>query len=257
MNERLQKIISHWGVASRRHAEEMILSGRVKVNGDQAYLGQKADPKCDRIEIDGRALHPSSQPQPLYLLLNKPLGVVSTCAEPQGRKTVLDLLPRQLQVGQGLHPVGRLDTDSTGALLITNDGELTFLLTHPRYHVAKTYQVLVQGCPPESVLEQWRQGILLSGKNTLPAKVRRIGKPHGSQTLLEVVLREGRNRQIRRVAEALGYPVVQLHRTAIGPIYLNSTGKPELASGEYRSLKNSEVHLLKNRVRVWKSGSCS
>lgn len=248
MNQRLQKIIAHWGIASRRHGEEMIESGRVKVNGKLAHVGQKADPECDRIEIDGRILNPSTQPRPLYLLLNKPLDVVCTCTEPQGRKTVLDLLPRKLQAGQGLHPVGRLDSDSTGALLITNDGELTFRLTHPRYHIAKTYEVLVQGCPPESVLEQWRQGILLSGKNTLPAKVRRLRKFSGSQTLLEVVLHEGRNRQIRRVAEALGYRVVQLHRTAIGPIHLNSTGQPELPSGHYRPIETSEVHFLKDLV---------
>lgn len=248
MDERLQKIIARWGIASRRHAEEMIVEGRVRVNGSTAHLGQKVDPSRDRVEIDRRPVQPSQHPQPIYLLLNKPLGVVSTCADPQGRRTVLDLLPPHLRGGRGIHPVGRLDTNSSGALLLTNDGELTFRLTHPRYHVPKTYRVVVQGNPPESALERWRQGILLSGKKTLPAKVRRLGKRRSSQTVLEVILCEGRNRQIRRVAESLGYPVVGLHRTAIGPVHLDPTGKLELPRGHYRPLETSEVRFLKHRV---------
>jgi 23S rRNA pseudouridine2605 synthase len=248
MDERLQKIIAGWGIASRRHAEEMIAAGRVRVNGDTAHLGQKVDPNRDRVEIDGNPVRPSRPPQPIYLLLNKPLGVVSTCADPQGRRTILDLLPDPLRGGLGIHPVGRLDTNSSGALLLTNDGELTFRLTHPRYHVPKTYRVVVRGNPPESILERWRHGISLSGKKTLPAKVRRLGKRRSSQTVLEVILCEGRNRQIRRVAECLGYPVVQLHRTAIGPIDLDPTGQCELPRGHYRPLETSEVRFLKRQV---------
>ena len=166
MEERLQKIMATWGIASRRQAEQMILAQRVRVNGNIAHLGQKANPSSDSIEVDGKPIAPSHRPVPIYLLLNKPAGVVSTCADPGGRRTVLDLLPRRLRTGQGVHPVGRLDANSTGALLLTNDGELTFRLTHPRHHVPKTYEVWVQGDPPESALEAWRGGVSLSGRKT-------------------------------------------------------------------------------------------
>lgn len=250
MDERLQKILGQWGIASRRQAEQMILAGRVRVNGNQAQLGQKADPVRDRIEVDGVLLKPAHRPVQVYLLLNKPAGVVSTCSDPWGRRTVLELLPRELRVSQGIHPVGRLDVDSTGALLLTNDGDLTFWLTHPNHCVPKTYQVRVEGHPPESVLQQWREGVILSGKKTLPAVVRVIGRSQHSHTLLEVALSEGRNRQIRRVAELLGYPVVELHRTAIGPIQLQLPGERELPSGCYRSLKDAEISSLWSRVHL-------
>ncbi len=244
MDQRLQKIMASWGIASRRQAEQMILAQRVRVNGNIAHLGQKANPSSDFIEVDGKPIKPADRPAPIYLLLNKPTGIVSTCADPQGRRRVLDLLPPPLQNGQGVHPVGRLDVDSTGALILTNDGELTFRLTHPRHHIPKTYQVWVQGHLPEAVLEQWRQGVILSGRKTQPAQVRRL-KENPSQTLLEVVLVEGRNRQIRRVAEQLGYPVVKLHRSAIGSIQLNPPGKPELALGDCRPLSPSELKFLR------------
>ncbi|EAW37482.1 pseudouridine synthase [Lyngbya sp. PCC 8106] len=250
MDERLQKIMATWGIASRRQAEQMILAKRVRVNGNIAHLGQKANPSSDDIEVDGKPIKPSHRPVPIYLLLNKPIGVVSTCADPGGRRNVLDLLPRRLQKGQGVHPVGRLDVDSTGALLLTNDGELTFRLTHPRHHVPKTYQVWVQGHPPESVLQAWRQGVILSSRKTLSAEVRRLQQSIDSQTLLEVILFEGRNRQIRKVAEQLGYPVVKLHRSAIGSIQLNPPGKPELAPGRYRPLTPSELEFLQNQVNL-------
>ncbi len=250
MDERLQKIMATWGIASRRQAEQMILAKRVRVNGNIAHLGQKANPSSDDIEVDGKPIKPSHRPVPIYLLLNKPIGVVSTCADPSRRRNVLDLLPRRLQRGQGVHPVGRLDVDSTGALLLTNDGELTFRLTHPRHHVPKTYQVWVQGHPPESVLQAWRQGVILSSRKTIPAEVRRLKQSIDSQTLLEVILFEGRNRQIRKVAEQLGYPVIKLHRSAIGSIELNPPGKPELAPGHYRSLTPSELEFLQNQLNL-------
>ncbi|MEB3279422.1 MAG: pseudouridine synthase [Lyngbya sp.] len=250
MEERLQKILATWGIASRRQAEQMILAQRVRVNGNIAHLGQKANPSSDYIEVDGKPIVPSHRPVPIYLLLNKPTGVVSTCADPSQRRTVLDLLPRQLGMGQGVHPVGRLDVDSTGALLLTNDGELTFRLTHPRHHVPKTYEVWVQGHPPESVLQAWRVGVILSGRKTQPAQVRRLKQGKGSQTLLEVILFEGRNRQIRKVAEQLGYPVVRLHRRAIGSIELNRPGEPELAPGAYRPLTASELEFLQTQVNL-------
>ncbi len=245
MNERLQKILSQWGIASRRQAEEMIKLGRVKINGAIATLGQKANPEIDRIEFDGQIIQPIQRPQPLYLLLHKPAGVVSTCSDPQQRTTVLDILPARYRQGEGLHPVGRLDAESTGALILTNDGELTFYLTHPRHSIAKTYQVLVKGKPSEAILQMWRQGVILAGRKTRPAKIQVLKRIGDDQTLLEIIIQEGRNRQIRRVAEQLGYPVMELHRTAIGPIQLQN-----LPSGHYRHLKKSEIGFLKNQIQL-------
>ncbi len=251
MAERVQKILSQWGIASRRQAEQMILAGRVRLNGSLAHLGQKADPNTDRLEVDGRAITPANRPQLIYILLNKPAGVVSTCRDPRNRSTVLDLLSVELKQGQGIHPVGRLDAESTGALLLTNDGALTLSLTHPRYHLPKTYCVWVRGHPPESVLELWRQGVILSGKKTLPAQVK-VLKRRSQQTLLQVVLTEGRNRQIRRLAKQLGFEVLKLHRTAIGSIQLQLPNEPGLPSGHYRFLKDFEIHFLNNRVNLEK-----
>ncbi|MBD2465827.1 rRNA pseudouridine synthase [Oscillatoria sp. FACHB-1407] len=240
MDERLQKILSQWGVASRRHAEQLIVEGRVRLNGAIATLGQKADPEFDQIEVDGRLIQPTNRPRSIYLLMNKPIGVVSTCSDPWNRETVLDLLPSHLQKTQGLHPVGRLDAASTGALLLTNDGTITFALTHPSHSVPKTYHVWVKGHPHEAVLRQWRQGVLLDSKLTLPAEVEVLDTTTADQTKLKIILREGRNRQIRRVAEQLGYPVVRLHRIAIGSIQLG-----QLSSGQYRTLNQVEVNFLK------------
>ncbi|MFB2895920.1 pseudouridine synthase [Aerosakkonemataceae cyanobacterium BLCC-F50] len=253
--ERLQKLLSQWGVASRRHAEEMIQAGQVRVNGEIAHLGQKADPLSDRIEVNGKLIKSTNRPEQIYLLLNKPAGTVSTCSDPQGRPTVLHLLPASLQRGQGIYPVGRLDADSTGALLLTNDGDLAFRLIHPRHSVPKTYQVWVEGQPPENILQMWREGVILEGKKTLPCQIRvletgsngNMATPrYRDRTLLEVILKEGRNRQIRRVAEQLGYPVIQLHRTAIGPIQLQLP-KQRLLPGEYRYLTNVEINFLQSR----------
>ncbi|WP_421655779.1 pseudouridine synthase [Leptothermofonsia sp. ETS-13] len=247
-DERVQKILSQWGIASRRQAEQMILEGRVRLNGTIAQLGQKADPAFDRIEVDGIALQPASRPKPIYLLLNKPLGVVSTCTDPWGRVTVLDLLPPEFHHQQGIHPVGRLDADSTGALLLTNDGDLTYFLTHPRHCIPKTYEVWVAGFPSETVLRRWRQGVGLDGRKTLPAQVEVLEQHPEDKTLLRIILREGRNRQIRRVAEQLGHPVIHLHRTAIGSIALQSPGSPPLPSGSCRPLKDIEIGFLKTQI---------
>jgi pseudouridine synthase len=247
MTERVQKILSQWGIASRRKAEQLILEGRVRLNGQVVRLGQQADPLLDRLEVDGRSIRPSDRPESLYLLVNKPLGVVSTCHDPQNRSTVLDLLPNPFCQGQGIHPVGRLDINSTGALLLTNDGKLTLSLTHPRYHLPKTYEVLLNGYLSNVDLEKWREGVMLEGKRTLPAQVQILDRtPH--QTQLQVILTEGRNRQIRRIAEQLGLQVLKLHRTAIGSIQLNSPHKPLLALGHYRSLEPFEIAFLKNHI---------
>ncbi|HEY9649802.1 MAG TPA: pseudouridine synthase [Coleofasciculaceae cyanobacterium] len=249
MEERVQKILSQWGIASRRQAEKMISAGQVRLNGTVVHLGQKANPETDLIEVNGKPIKPNNRPQSIYLLLNKPVGVVSTCRDCKNRRTILDLLPKNLARGQGIHPVGRLDAESSGAILLTNDGELTFHLTHPRYHVPKTYHVWVQGNPPESVLQLWRQGVELLGKKTLPAQVQ-VLKRRENETLLEIVLTEGRNRQIRRVAELLSYPVIHLHRTAIGPIQLQVPGEPMLSIGHYRHLQDFEIRFLHNRVHL-------
>ncbi|MEN9207602.1 MAG: pseudouridine synthase [Gloeomargarita sp. GMQP_bins_120] len=228
--QRLQKILAQRGVAARRQAEALIRAGQVWVNGRPAQLGQKCDPQVDQITVQGRPLPPA--PRRYYYLLHKPLGVVSTCYDPQGRRTVRDFLPPGLPP---LYPVGRLDVDTTGALLLTNDGELTLALTHPRHPVWKVYWVWVAGHPSARVLERWRQGVELDGRPTLPAQVR-VLRTFPQQTLLEVRLREGRNRQIRRVAAQLGYPVVRLHRQAIGAIDLGN-----LPVGKIRPLTEPEL----------------
>jgi len=250
MAERLQRILSQWGIASRRQAETMILEGRVCLNGNLAQLGQKANPAQDWIEVDGRLVQPATRPPLIYLLLHKPSGVVSTCRNSEVYKNVLDLLPEKISHGKGIHPVGRLDADSTGALLLTNDGALTFRLTHPRFCIPKTYRVWVQGKPSRSILKQWRQGIVLAGRKTLPAQVQVLKHSSGPKTHLEIVLIEGKNRQIRRVAEQLGHPVVHLHRTSIGSIQLQPPGEPLLSCGHYRFLKDREICFLKQQTHL-------
>ncbi|MGD1903362.1 MAG: pseudouridine synthase [Geitlerinemataceae cyanobacterium] len=246
MEERLQKVLARRGIASRRGAEQLIRDGRVTVNGQRANLGIKVDAARDTIEVDRQRLEPDAA-KPIYILLNKPGGVVSTCRDPQKRTTVLDILPDELARDTGLHPVGRLDANSTGALLLTNDGDLTFRLSHPRHHVAKTYRVWVRGIPTEASLQQWRSGVMLDDRRTLPATVELLGSRRSRdrrvdrEAELEIVLTEGRNRQIRRVAELLGHPVLALHRLSIGALSLAPTGKRALRSGEYRHLSPSEL----------------
>jgi 23S rRNA pseudouridine2605 synthase len=245
--QRLQKILSQWGIASRRHAEALIAAGRVRVNGEVAALGTVARSQRDRIEVDGEWVQPADRPSPLYLLLNKPPKVLSACADDRGRATVLHLLPRSLTDQTGLHPVGRLDWDSTGALLLTNHGELTNALTHPRFHLPKTYRVWVRGEPSAAQLDRWRAGVPLDGRPTLPAQVQvvqTLSDRRGDRTELEIVLMEGRNRQIRRVAELFNHPVIKLHRVAIGSLTLRSPDGSYLPSGRYRELTPTEVRTL-------------
>jgi pseudouridine synthase len=237
--ERLQKLIASAGLCSRRRAEALLREGRVQLNGRPARLGDRADPTRDRILVAGRPL--GAAPEPLVLLLNKPIGVLSTCSDPRGRATVLALLPASLRQGRGLHPVGRLDADSRGALLLTNQGELTLRLTHPRYGHRKTYRVWVEGHPSRDALARWRLGIHLDGRPTAPVAVRILGsRPDAS--CLEVVMGEGRNRQIRRTAAALGHAVVDLQRLAIGGLDLN--GLPE---GAWRRLARREWRALQQQ----------
>lgn len=240
--ERLQKVLARWGVASRRHAETLIRQGAIWVNGHPAQLGDKVDPKRDRIEYQGQAL--SAPPAArVYLLLHKPKGVICTCQDPQGRRTVLEVLPQPYRAVPGLHPVGRLDADSSGALILTNDGELTYGLTHPRHCIPKTYRVWVHGQPSESTLTRWRHGVPLDGRLTLPARITRITTT-GDRTLLEIVLWEGRHRQIRRIADALGHPVIDLKRVAIGTVQLG-----RLRPRQVRPLSRTELQALRQEIR--------
>jgi pseudouridine synthase len=233
MEIRLQKVLSQAAIASRRKAEALILAGRVKVNGAVVReLGAKIDPNCDRMEVDGQPVRWQAETVTRCLLLHKPVGIICSRHDPEGRKTIYDLLPANCQ---NLYYVGRLDCNSSGALLLTNNGTLAHHLTHPKLHIAKTYQVWVKGNPPPQVIAHWAKGVNLEGKMTLPAQVR-VLSASAETTLLEIILQEGRNRQIRKTAEILGFPVLKLHRVAIANIGLN-----QLAVGKYRLLTAQEL----------------
>ena len=245
--QRLQKLIAAAGLCSRRRAEEWLLQGRVTVDDRVAVLGDQADPTQQLIRVDGRALAARSEAR--VLLLNKPIGVICSCRDPRGRRTVLDLLPPGMR--RGLHPVGRLDADSRGALLLTDQGELTLKLTHPRYDHRKTYRVWVRGQPDSGALDRWRRGLNLDGRITRPAQVRSLRSRAGN-ALLEVELQEGRNRQIRRIAEGLGHPVLDLQRVAIAGLALG-----DLTEGGWRLLQRREWAPMLDGEAPPRSGSCA
>ena len=236
VQERLQKILAQAGVASRRAAEEMILAGRVAVDGQvQTALGCKADAAKNKITIDGKPLPVMETRQ--YWMVHKPAGVVCTAADPQGRSKILDLLPPQ--VGARLYPVGRLDKDSQGLVLLTNDGELAARLMHPRHKVAKTYRVWVKGSPGAAAVASLRKGVMLEDGLSAPARV--YVKAAGMRkSKLSFVLHEGRKRQIRRMCEAVGHPVERLVRVGLGPLHLG-----DLPPGAARPLKVREIKELK------------
>ena len=237
MKHRLQKLISTAGVSSRRKAELLLKEGRVKLNGRKALIGDSADPDLDEIAVDGNILNFKVKYK--IILLNKPSGVISTCYDPQGRKTVISLLPKT-EIRKGLHPIGRLDLDSRGAILLSNNGELTFKLTHPKYLHTKTYRVWIRGKPSKATIKNWENGIMLDNKKTIPTKLT-ILKSFENKSLLNIVLKEGRNRQIRRIAEMLGHPVIDLQRICIANITLD--GLPE---GQWRELKEKEwINLIR------------
>lgn len=237
--ERLQKLLSIAGIASRRTAEELIVQGRVEVNGEVVRtLGSKADPTTDKIKVDGRRLRFDIRPR--YILLNKPRGVVTTRHDPEGRRTVIDLLRG---VRDYVYPVGRLDYESEGLLLLTSDGDLTARLTHPRHAVPRVYEAIVTGTPAEEDLDKLRRGVFLDGSRTAPADVRRtgaFGKGRQDATKLVITLQEGRNRQVRRMCATIGHTVRQLKRVRLGPIKLG-----DLRPGEWRDLTPAEVEKLK------------
>jgi 23S rRNA pseudouridine2605 synthase len=234
-DERLQKVLARAGLGSRRSCEELIRQGRVVVNGEVAKLGQRVDSERDRIMVDGRPVRIEYTLN--YIALHKPYGVISAARDDTGRhRTVRDLV----SLPGHLYPVGRLDLDSEGLVLLTNDGELANLLTHPRYEHTKEYYVDVEGYPEEETLERWRRGVYLDDQRTAPAEVSVLSRKK-DYTRLRVVLREGRKRQIRRVAEKLGHPVRKLIRVRIGPIHLGN-----LKPGQWRPLSQGELKQLQD-----------
>ena len=245
---RLQKLLSAAGVASRRAAERLIQEGRVTVNGDVVTeLGTRANPEGDAIRVDGRRVTPGQRRR--YLLINKPRGYVSTRSDPQRRPTVLDLIPR---VRQYVYPVGRLDYDSEGLLLLTNDGELAAMLTHPRHAVERVYEAVLRGVPSATRLRRLASGVSLDGRRTAPAHVRLLGgrrptatgsaKPR-DQSRVQITLREGRNRQVRRMFEAIGHQVIRLRRVQLGPLRVHG-----LKPGDHRELSGVEVTALRRAL---------
>ena len=237
--ERLQKFLAHAGVASRRHAEELIAAGAVTVNGEVVReLGTRVDPAADDVRVRGRRVRLAVEH--LYLLLHKPAGVVTTAHDPQGRRTVLDLLPPEWRERR-VYPVGRLDRDSEGLLLLTDDGNFALRLTHPRYALPKEYHALVAGTPTRSALLRLERGVVLPGdeRPTAPARVWMM-RSQGDASWVGVEIHEGRNRQVRRMFEVEGYPVLRLRRVRVGPLALGP-----LPPGRSRQLTEDEVQRLR------------
>ncbi len=236
MEERLQKILAGAGIGSRRKCEEFIKAGRVQVDGKHVtQMGYKVDPDKVRISFDGK---PVTCEKKIYLLLNKPTGYVTTLSDPQGRAIVTDLLTT---INKRIFPVGRLDLNSEGALLFTNDGRLTNFILHPRYGVTKTYEVIVENIPAPGKLRQLEQGIFLDGTKTLPAKIRFLSQKNflsqkKSEARLEIILHEGKKRQVRKMFSAIGNPVKRLKRTAYGRLTLGN-----LRPAQYRFLTKKDL----------------
>lgn len=238
MMERLQKVMANRGVASRRKSEELILMGKVKVNGQTVReLGFKVDPEKDVIEVDGQVLKPEKR---VYILLYKPAGVITSVTDPFNRKVVLDLLK---DVRERVYPVGRLDYETEGLLLLTNDGELAHRIMHPRYEIEKEYEALVRGRPSEEKLELLRKGIKLEDGLTAPARVTLLKTNKEGNSWLRLVIHEGRNRQVRRMCKAIQHPVIYLKRIRLGFLTLKG-----LKKGMYRYLTEEEVRKLKKMV---------
>jgi 23S rRNA pseudouridine2605 synthase len=242
--ERLARFLAHAGVASRRHAENLIAAGRVQVNGVVVReQGSRIDPAHDLVLVDGKPIRTNSQQ--IYILLHKPAGYLSTVSDPRGRPTVLDLLPAELRKLR-VYPVGRLDNDTSGLLLLTNDGDFALHLTHPRYALDKHYEALVQGRPNSAALNALRQGVVITEDNgrrykTAPARIDSI-RHEGEHTWLALTIHEGRKRQVRRMLATLGLPVISLKRAGIGTLTLGT-----LPAGQWRYLTEEEVRALQGR----------
>jgi len=229
---RLQKLLSAAGVTSRRKAEEMIEAGRVSVNGEIAKLGTKADPMADIVEVDGRVLESKEK---VYIMLHKPEGVVTTVTDPFGRTTVMDIMPGETR----LFPVGRLDTDTSGLLLLTNDGDWAQKIAHPKHEIKKTYVAVVKGIPAEVALRNFRKGVIIDGRKTSPAQIKLLEKLPTKNSKLLITIHEGRNRQVRNMCEAIGHKVVSLKRVQVGGLLLDN-----LQKGKWRHLSPKEVRSI-------------
>lgn len=235
---RLQKYIADCGIASRRHAEELIAAGKVKVNGRIAQIGDKVIPSEDTVSVNGKKLH--KEGGNIYIVLNKPRGFVTTMSDEQDRRCVAELVA---DVGKRIYPVGRLDRDSEGLLIFTNDGEFANALTHPSRHISKTYRVSVRPRITEEQITALTASIMIDGRKTMPADVRVIeNNAEEDKSVLEIILYEGRNRQIRRLCEEAGLETIRLKRVAIGQLTID-----KLAPGKYRTLTKDEVALLKRQ----------
>lgn len=243
--QRIQKALSDQGICSRRAAERMIDEGRVKVNGHPVTLGDKMDPDYDKVSIDGKTVRIVRKRKYIYIMLHKPRGFITTSSDELGRKTVMDLVKG---VGRRVYPIGRLDKDSEGLLLMTDDGAFANLLTHPSGGVGKLYRVTVRPRATEEQIVKMSSGVVLDdGVKTAPAVIH-VVTDEPNRTVLEITLHEGRNRQIRRMCESVGLEVIRLKRSAEGPVKLGM-----LAPGEWRELKRSEVTALRNAAT--KSGA--
>lgn len=238
MLERLQKILSEYGIASRRKAEELIKEGRITVNGQIAHLGQKADPEKDYIKVDGKLL---IKPEPkVYYAFYKPRKVITSLIDPQGRPTIKDFIKG---IKFRVYPVGRLDFDSEGLLLLTNDGELAYHVMHPSSEIEKTYLVKVDGIIEPDTIEKLKKGIKIDGKLAIPVSVNLVRKLKAN-SWIKITLHEGRKRQIRKMLERVGHPVIRLIRIAIDGVKLE-----ELKPGQYRSLTKEEIESLHKKVK--------
>lgn len=239
MPERLQKAMARAGVASRRQCEALIVAGRVAVNGRVVtVLGTRVDPSVDLVSVDGAELELA--PEKRYFMLHKPDGVITSVGDPQGRRTVMDLVDSD---AAGLVPVGRLDQDTEGLLLVTNDGELAFRLTHPSFEVGKTYVAEVRGDPSEEALGRLRRGVRLEDGITHPAKDVRVLESRPNRCVLTLSIHEGRKREVRRMLQRIGHPVIHLRRVALGPLKLGA-----LPPGQYRPLTEAEAAELHEAV---------
>ena len=231
---RLQKYMALCGVASRRKSEEIITSGRVKVNDKIALeMGTKINPKKDIVKVDDRVIR--EEKNMIYIMLNKPIGYVTTLKDEKGRKTVIDLIEG---VSERIYPVGRLDADTTGLLLLTNDGDLTYKLTHPSNEIIKRYIAIVEGVPNRMELETFRNGIMLEGRKTAKASVK-IAKKYEDESILDISIHEGRNRQIKKMCERINHPIKKLKRVALGELEIGG-----LNLGNWRYLNEEEIEYL-------------
>jgi 23S rRNA pseudouridine2605 synthase len=236
MQERLQKVLAASGVDSRRNCEILIQDGKVKVNGEIiTQLGCKVDPDQDFIEVNGKPIH---KPTFRYILFNKPKGVITSVKDPQGRKVVLDFMQG---IKERVYPVGRLDFDTTGLLLLTNDGGLANKITHPRFEIDKVYVATVRGIPSEQTLKQLAAGVRLEDGLTSPGQAQLLSiEPEKKQATIQLTIHEGKNRQVRRMCETVGHPVIKLQRIQLGFLTLGA-----LKPGEYRNLTATEVEKLR------------